>query len=517
MVLRNHLYKKVLHFLLVLVMAAAFLAGGRIVSAAPEGKVTIAIHVGISPSWFDPRENPGWVTPYMFQYGIHDALVKPMPEGVLTLSLAESYRESEDHLYWEFKLRQGLKFHNGDPFTAKDVKYTFETYKGSGASLYKEKVKEVEIINDYLIRFHLREPWPDFITFYGTGATGAGWIVPKDYAEKVGVDEFKNKPVGLGPYKLVEYKPGVELVLETYEGYWRKTPKVKTIIMKSVPEDATRLAMLKRGEADIAYNMAGPLKKAVEEDPNLRIEYGGGGAVFWLDFLGSQIDPKSPFSDKRVRQAVQHAIDWKAIDEAEGGRSPILGNIIPESFEFALKAEPAAYDPAKAKKLLKEAGYGKGFDAGALAPIPRYFSMGEAIVNYLAAVGIKTRMQTMERAAFITAWQEHKLKDLGIVTSGALGNASTRIEAFLYSKGTYAYTAHPRMDELFEKQLKEANYEKRKALLLEIQQLMIDEAWTVPGMAWTWPVGVSNRLKVSGVGLIPLFYYTGPFEDIELK
>lgn len=519
MLFRGHGYTKVLCILLLFLTPLSLLVLGQQAAAQPKGAVTIAIHVGITPSWFDPRENPGWITPYMFQYAIHDALVKPMPAGMLTPSLAESYKVSADNLTWEFKLREGLKFHNGEPFTAEDVKYTFDTYKGAGKALYDKKVKKVEIVSDYLIRFQLNEPWPDFITFYGTGATGAAWIVPKDYTEKVGPDGFKSKPVGLGPYKLVEYKPGVELVLEAFDGYWRKAPKVKTIVMKEVPEDSTRQAMLKKGEVDIAYNMSGPLKKAVEGDPNLRVEYSGGVGVWWIDFLGAQTNPKSPFSDKRVRQAVKHAIDWKAIDEAEGGRSPVMGGVIPEAFEFALKAEPAAYDPAKAKKLLAEAGYPNGFDAGDLTPAPKYFSMGEAVVNYLGAVGIKSRMQTMERAAFLSAWKEKKLTGICLCNAGALGNAATRIETYWYSKGLYSFpgAGHPKIDELFEKQGKETNYEKRKALLHELQKVMVDEAWNVPGFGWVWPVGVNNKLKVSGMGLIPLFYYTGPFEDIELR
>jgi len=175
---------------------------------------------------------------------MHDALVKPMPDGQMSPCLATKWSESEDGLRYDFELRQGVKFHNGDPFTAEDVKFSFERYKGSSAAELKKQVKAVEIVNPHQIRFVLHEPWPDFLTFYATPATGAAWIVPKNYTEKIGNDEFKNNPVGLGPYRFVSYKPGLELVLEAYPDYWRTTPAMQRLVFKSVPEPTTRLAML---------------------------------------------------------------------------------------------------------------------------------------------------------------------------------------------------------------------------------------------------------------------------------
>ena len=115
---------------------------------------------------------------------------------------------SKDGLTYEFVLRKGARFHNGDPVTAEDVKFTFERYKGSGAKLLKDKVKDVQVVAPNRVRFVLKEPWPDFMSFYGTSATGAAWIVPKKYIEKVGEDAFKKAPVGAGPYKVVSFTPG---------------------------------------------------------------------------------------------------------------------------------------------------------------------------------------------------------------------------------------------------------------------------------------------------------------------
>ena len=177
--------------------------------AAPEGTVNYAFHVTLAPRWLDPSETESAITPFKVLYAIHDALVKPMPAGQTTPSLAESWSMSQDGISYTFVLRQNIKFHNGDPVTAEDVKFSFERYKGGAEKLLKGKVKEIQIVDPRRVKFVLREPWPDFMTFYGTTATGAGWIVPKKYIEKVGDEGFKKAPVGAGPYRFVSFTPGV--------------------------------------------------------------------------------------------------------------------------------------------------------------------------------------------------------------------------------------------------------------------------------------------------------------------
>src|SRR5215475_11191302 len=182
----------------------------------PEGEMRWELYVTLSPMWFDPGEFAG-LTPFWVLYAIHDALVKPMPGNLMTPSLAESWTLSADQRVYEFKLREGLKFHNGDPFTAEDVKFSFQRAKGS--KILHDKVREVAVVDPYRVRFHLHDAWPDFLPFYGTLASGASWVVPKKYVERVGDDGFKKHPIGLGPYRFISHTPGVELVMEAYEGY----------------------------------------------------------------------------------------------------------------------------------------------------------------------------------------------------------------------------------------------------------------------------------------------------------
>src|SRR5437667_6686204 len=225
---------------------------------APASQISFAVTVTLAPTWFDPAETPGVITPFLMLYALHDALVKPMPGNPWAPGLAESWTASKDGLTYEFVLRKGVRFHNGDPLSAEDVKFSFDRYKGGGATTLKARVAAVEIVDPQRIRFRMKQPWPDFMTFYATPATSAAWIVPKKYMERVGDDGFKKAPVGAGPYRFVSFNPGIELILEAYDGYWRKAPAVKRLVLKSVPDESTRLVMLKRGETGIAYRLRGP-------------------------------------------------------------------------------------------------------------------------------------------------------------------------------------------------------------------------------------------------------------------
>ncbi|HWM78832.1 MAG TPA: ABC transporter substrate-binding protein, partial [Methylomirabilota bacterium] len=251
-------------------------------AAAPVGQVTWGVHTTLVPTYFDPAETM-IVTPFMVMYALHDGLVKPMPSKSMAPSLAESWSVSPDGLVYEFVLRKGVRFHNGEIVTAEDVKFSFERYRGIYAKPLKERVAGVETLDAGRVRFRLKRPWPDFMVFYGTIATGAGWIVPKKYVEKVGDEGFKKAPVGAGPYRFVSFSPGIELVLEAFDGYWRKTPNVKRLIFRVIPDPSTRLAALKREEVDIVYSMVGELAEEVRRTPGFSLKPVF-PSVHWLTF-----------------------------------------------------------------------------------------------------------------------------------------------------------------------------------------------------------------------------------------
>ena len=163
---------------------------------------------------------------------VHGPEQKHPADFTVVPDLAEKW-EHQGPTVIVFTLRKGVKFHNGDPLTAEDAKFSFHRAKGK---LLHEKVKEVVVVDPLRLRFVLKEPWPDFLSFYGTLVSGAAWVVPKKYVEQVGDDGFRKRPIGLGPYKFVSQTPGVEVVLEANESYWRKMPSVKRLVFKSVPE-----------------------------------------------------------------------------------------------------------------------------------------------------------------------------------------------------------------------------------------------------------------------------------------
>jgi peptide/nickel transport system substrate-binding protein len=495
-------------------LGLGFLEDGR---AQPKGQMILAVDFSLAPTFFDPAETPAMGTPYVFLYALHDALIKPLPGNAMAPCLAESWAESADGLSIEFKLRQGLTFHNGDPFSGEDVKFSFARYKGASAPLFREKVKSVEVVGAHRVRFHFTEPWPDFLAYYGTPATGAAWIVSKKYLEQVGDDGFKKHPIGLGPYKFVSFQAGTDLVVDANEQYWRKSPSIKRLVFKGVPERSTRLAMVKTGEADIGFLMTGPEAIETQRDAKLKLATTFSAAVWFIAF-NEQWDAKSPWSDRRVRLAAAQAVDMQAINESERlSFSRLTGSIVHREMEFALPLEPYPYDPKAARQLLAEAGYSNGFDAGEVTPIPPFTSMGEAVVNYLGAVGIKARVRVMERAAFFSAWREKKIKGLIVTGTAQQGNAAARLGEFAVSAGHFASGGYPDIDELFQQQALMLDWQKRQEVLHEIQRRMYERVMFAPMMEVATLHAVGSKVEEPAIGITPLTYFPTPYEDMRLK
>jgi len=508
--------RRPLGLLLALLLAGA--AAAPAARAADPATITWGVHVSLAPTFFDPAEATGTALPLMVYYAMHDALVRPLPGQAMGAALATSWTVSRDGLVYEFVLRRGVVFHNGDPLTAEDVKFSFERYRGASATQLKAKVAAVEIVDPYRVRFRLKQPWPDFLTFYATPATGAAWIVPKKYVEKVGDEGFKKAPVGAGPYKFVAFKPGVELVMEAHERYWRKTPIVKTLVFRVIPDDATRLAALKRGEIDIAYGLVGELAEEVRRTPGLTLKAAQIPVTLWLVFA-DQGDPKSPWADRRVRLAANVAINRKAINEAGYlGLGKISASIIPQTLEYYWAPPPYAYDPPAARRLLAEAGHPQGFDGGDLSSEPFAASgIGEPVLNDLKAVGIRLRLRPVERAAFLKQYGDKSLRNVILAGSGAPGTAATRLEQYVISGGLYTYTSVPEVDGLYNAQANEGNPRARRVILEKMQQIIHDRVLFGPVLEYAYLVSIGPRLEVDNLNVLPQNPYTAPYEELRLR
>jgi peptide/nickel transport system substrate-binding protein len=500
-----------------LVLVTLLLSAGSPARAeAPAGQATWGVPVSLPPAWFDPADATGILIPFMVYYALHDALVKPMPGNPMAPCLAESWSVSPDGLVYEFVLRRGVKFHNGEPVTADDVKFSFERYRGVSAKTLKDKVKQVQVVDPLHVRFQLKEAWPDFLTFYATPATGAAWIVPRRYVEKVGDEGFKKAPVGAGPYRFVSFAPGVELIVEANEQYWRKIPSVKRLVLKAVPDDVTRATMLKRGEIDVGYTFRGAVAEDIRRTAGLTLKPVRFYGEQWLLFT-EQWDPKSPWADRRVRLAVNYALDRQAINESLSlGFSRLTGSIIPRDFEFSWAAPPYSYDAAKARQLLTEAGYARGLEAE-LWTDTGFAEQTEAIASYLAAVGIRTRMRILERAAYFTQLREKKLRPLVYVASAAYGNAATRIDSFLSAGGLYAYGSYPDIEGLIQEQATERDRKRREETLFRIQRMMYERVMFAPIWDIASLAGYGPRVAEPGLGLIGSYLWSAPYEDVRLK
>ena len=484
-------------------------------AAEPAGQMTWAVHTTLVPTWFDPAEMIQQ-TPFMVLSATHDALVKPVPGKSMAPSLAESWSVSPDGLVYEFVLRNGLKFHNGDPVTAEDAKFSFERYRGIHAKTLKERVAAIETPDPLRVRFRLKQPWPDFMTFYGARASGAGWIVPKKYVEKVGDEGYKKAPIGSGPYRFVSFNPGVELVLEAFDGYWRKTPAVKRLVLRVIPDHATRVAALKRGEVDVAYLISGEMADDVRRSPGLSLKSVFPSNHFLI--FADQFDPKSPWHDRRVRQAANLALDRRGLNDAATlGQSKLTGSIVPASFDFYWQPPPPAYDPARARRLLAEAGYPSGFDAGEFFCDLQVCPWGEAMLTNLKAVGIQLKLRPLERATFFKGVADKKYRNLVYFFIGSTGNAATWLESYAVSGGTYTYGGYPDLDGLFREQATELDRAKREATLHRMQQLIHERAMFAPIWDFAFLHGVGARVEESGLGLLGAYGFSAPYEDVKLK
>ncbi len=459
-------------------------------SVVASGEMSLAWHAGLSSSWLDPQDNPAMATPYNFAYALHDAVVKIMPQALNTPSLAESWEWAEDFSSITFQMRPGTSFHNGEPVTTEDVKFTFENYSGAQADVFQASTAGVDVIDPSTIRFNFNAPFLDFLLLYGTFSTGAGFVVPADYYQEVGNEGFIQAPVGAGPFKLLEELPGDSLRFEAFEDYHRPV-HVKEFTMRSVQEPTTRLALIEAGDVDVMYNVAGELIERVVDNPDLLLVPTLTTSVFWLEFPHMH-NPDNPFNDARVREAVGLALDRQAISDAEtGGHAKPANYWIPPNILLAPPLEAPEEDLDRAKQLMAEAGHPDGFDVEWLSPIPNYFSLGERVISQIRRIGINAKLQTMERGTYFDrlaegdTYQERNdawggETQILLIGTGTTGAFVARFNAYVGCEAASSRMCDPEIDGVISQYEASVDPDERERLAADAQDKLSAGFYKIP-------------------------------------
>ncbi|KAA0181651.1 ABC transporter substrate-binding protein [Cupriavidus gilardii] len=514
-----------------LALGALTALGGTAQAAPATGSLTVAF--GAESTTLDPVRISAGVDHY-FVGQIFEMLVRRNASLQDENWLAESWKletGKDGKPVLDVRLRKGVKFHNGDPLTAEDMEFSWQRQrdpKGSFFSHYVSSVERFEIVDAHRFKLHFKEPDAQFLV-----GNLQLWAMPKKYIQKVGEEEFARKPVGTGPWKFVSRTVKDELKLEAFEDYWNKNkrPGVKTLTIKVIPEDLTRVAAFKTGKVDWIDNVPPSMIEEFRKMPGVKTATLVSGNNLFLNF-NTQM-PKSPFNDVRVRQAAAHAIDVDAIIKrvlfGQGERYAQVGKGS-NGYDPALK--PYAYDPKRARELLKQAGYPNGFDTpcyNLTTPRePGVKEVGEAMYAYLSSVGIRCQVRNLEYGAWISLgkrgrsgppemdgvlswmWSQGLPGDPGLAWSGHLHSYQPG------GWGTYSYTNDAEVDALIEKQRQTMDPAARTELLKQIARLKHER---VLGGLPTYRPLVTFAWREDKVHYVPwpIRDYWRAFQEVSLK
>jgi len=410
-------------------------------------------------------------------HGKNDSLVYINDDGEVEPALAESWEISDDGLEYIFKLREDVTFHNGEPFNADSVVFSWNRYKNPELP-WSERwsmADSVEKIDDYTVKVTTVEPKPLLLRTLANS-----WaMVPPKYFEEVGDVKFGTNPVGTGPFQFVEWVEGDRVVLKANPNYWKKGfPKLDTLIYRPIPESATRVAAIQTGEVDIVGRLSAEEAQSLLGVAGVQVISYPVPRVFYIAFNNVSTGGGQPTEDKRVRLAMNHAVDVQSIIDAlfDGRFKRSTGFVSTGEMGYGV-VEPIPYDPEKAKELLAEAGYPDGFEMDFACPAGAYTNFEEvceAVQGYLEAVGIKTNLEIMESAYYWDLEAEQKLPPLfGDSWSEQNGEAYNRMAGALLGKGYSSWVDDTIIDYLG-KIASTVDMAQRKVLYEELQQYMQD-------------------------------------------
>jgi len=390
----------------------------------------------------------------------------------LTPRLARSWTV-KDNRVWEFKLRPGVRNHDGTPVTAEDVKYSLDIYRQDGSPRKANTVgiTNVEVVDPQTVRITTDGPRPGLMANLSLLL-----IFPKKAREKMGADEFGKKPVGNGPYKFVEFVRGQRLVLEANPDYYRGRVQPSRLVLRPIADPATRVAELKTGGVQIIQEPSLAQVKELQNDPNTELKLLKGGRLIIHPFNTTE----PPFDDVRVRQAANYAVDRTSILQRvlENYGQLLHGPFASAWPGYDPNLKPYPYNPAKAKQLLTEAGYPNGIEAtfsitsGAFL---RDRDIAEVIASQLGEVGIKVRLVPTERATLQNTWLAGEFKGITSVAWGTAADPDAMLGWTLYNRK--GHKPDEKLNGLIDKSRKTVDPERRVAVLKELGHYVHDQAY----------------------------------------
>lgn len=445
---------------------------------APEAEApseVVILFDGSDPATLDPVYDTTATSTNMYD-NLFDTLVHRANDLSIVPGIAESW-ENVSELVWEFNIREGVQFHNGETLDANDVAFTLnlildpETESRWGPHL--ADLESAELVDDYTVRVTTKQPYAPLLA-----RMTAVWILPDEYYQEVGSDEFGVNPVGSGPYEFVEWVRDDHLTMTANENYWRGRPSIDTAIWRLVADPLTRVAALRAGEADIIYHTPVQEVESLDSAPDIRVESVPSARVMFAGF--DTFEP--PFDDVRVRQAMNYAVDKEAIIEnildGWGFQTASVGGFA--SFGYDHSIEPYPYDPERAMELLEEAGYPNGFEADWQGTRGRYASdveIQEAIAGYLEAVGVIVNQNLTDVGTFFDGWVNDQYEGFWFFGLGdPLMDLEYVINGTVYSGGRGWYYNSPQTDELIEATKVEFDPDVREEFFSELLQILHEEA-----------------------------------------
>jgi peptide/nickel transport system substrate-binding protein len=426
---------------------------------------------------------------------IYDCLISRNTDMQIAPGLAESWEISDDGLTWTFHIRKGVTSHDGADFKAEQVKLSLDrTRQAPARQMFFSVIDSIDVVDEYTLEMTTKTVAPTLPIYLSI----LSQMVPTEYIDEVGEEEFGRHPVGTGPYKLAEWVPGERIVLEANEDYWGGAPEVKTVVFKAIPESSTRIADLMTGAVDLISHVPVQDIERVNASPGVEVVSTLGTSLWFIRFNTEM----EPLDDARVRQAMNYAVDVQAIiDSVLGGHAVRLPGLIP-SHAFGYTPDvpwPYQYDPEKARELLSEAGYPNGFSAkfdiaGDLTGDKK--EAIDVIVAQLSEVGIDVELVVWEPAVYADRRKSHELDALSMDSlSGPTFDADVLYTQFFHSKSYKAYWHPADVEQLIDEAGSIMDEQTRLGLYKQLAEILAREAPLIPMYVAEEIYGKSTRLN----------------------